>query len=62
MRGLQSADCVRIILSVLRRWRFFGAHIYEAGMKLKHDQKIIIAVNDVGVHLLTVGQLVQIEF
>jgi len=59
MRGLQSADCVRIILSVLRRWRFFGAHIYEAGMKLKHDQKIIIAVNDVGVHLLTVGQLDQ---
>jgi hypothetical protein len=58
LQGLSGSDCIRIILGVLRKWRFFGTQIYEAGMKLKNDQKIVIGVNDAGVHLLSIYQLV----
>uniref|UniRef100_F1KT42 Pleckstriny domain-containing family H member 1 n=1 Tax=Ascaris suum TaxID=6253 RepID=F1KT42_ASCSU len=57
LRGTSPADCVRMILVVLRKWRFFGAHITEARMKMRNDERIFIALNDQGVHLLTVRQL-----
>lgn len=53
-----STSGVRMILSVLRCWRFFGSYIRQAQMKLHPDQKILIAVNDQGIHLLTNNQLV----
>ncbi|VDM48253.1 unnamed protein product, partial [Toxocara canis] len=57
LRGTSTADCVRMILIVLRKWRFFGAYVTEARMKMRNDEKIYIALNDQGVHLLTFKQL-----
>jgi hypothetical protein len=52
LNGVTLNECVRMILTVLRRWRFFGAYIRHAHMKLHPDQKILIALNDQGIHLL----------
>uniref|UniRef100_A0A914WZ88 Uncharacterized protein n=1 Tax=Plectus sambesii TaxID=2011161 RepID=A0A914WZ88_9BILA len=57
LKGSSMQDCARVILGVLRRWRLFGAHLYVAGMRWKNDEKIFIAVNDAGVHLLTSNNL-----
>ncbi|MFH4984642.1 hypothetical protein AB6A40_011351 [Gnathostoma spinigerum] len=51
------SDCVRVILVVLRKWKFFGAYISEAKMKMRNDDKVFIALNDQGVHLLNYKQL-----
>jgi hypothetical protein len=58
LNGVTLNECVRMILTVLRRWRFFGSYIRQAQMKLHPDQKILIALNDQGIHLLTDKQLV----
>lgn len=47
-----------MILTVLRRWRFFGSYIKPAQMKLHPDKKILIALNEQGIHLLTDKQMV----
>uniref|UniRef100_A0A8R1XZ77 PH domain-containing protein n=1 Tax=Onchocerca volvulus TaxID=6282 RepID=A0A8R1XZ77_ONCVO len=52
-----TADCIRIILVVLRKWRFFGSFVTEARMKMRNDESLFIALNDQGVHLLTFRQL-----
>ncbi|KAI6190189.1 hypothetical protein M3Y97_00089700 [Aphelenchoides bicaudatus] len=57
LSGVSLNECVRTILTVLRRWRFFGSYIRQAQMKLHPDQKILIAINDQGVHLLTNKQM-----
>lgn len=59
LQGLSMAECVRMILNVLRRWRFFGAYIECARMKMHSDKRIFVALNDQGVHLLTDKQLVS---
>ncbi|VDN28764.1 unnamed protein product [Gongylonema pulchrum] len=60
LRGVSAADCTRMILLVLRKWRFFGSFIMEARMKMRNDESLFIALNDQGVHLLTFRQLVSI--
>uniref|UniRef100_A0A0N5AEF2 PH domain-containing protein n=1 Tax=Syphacia muris TaxID=451379 RepID=A0A0N5AEF2_9BILA len=57
LRNTNAADCTRMILGVLRKWRLFGSYICEARMKMRNDEKIFIALNDQGVHLLTYKQL-----
>ena len=50
-----------MILAVLRRWRFFGAYMAEARVKLHPTQRLLIAINEQGVHLLSDTQLVSID-
>uniref|UniRef100_A0A0N4VGJ2 PH domain-containing protein n=1 Tax=Enterobius vermicularis TaxID=51028 RepID=A0A0N4VGJ2_ENTVE len=57
LRDTSPAECIRMILVVLRKWRLFGSYICEAKMKMRSDEKIFIALNDQGVHLLTHKQL-----
>jgi hypothetical protein len=59
LNGVTLNECVRMILTVLRRWKFFGAYIRTAQMKLHPDQKILIALNDQGIHLLSDKQMVR---
>jgi hypothetical protein len=58
LSGSTKHDCARVILGVLRKWRLFGAHLQLAGMRWKNDEKIYIAINDTGIHLLTLNSLV----
>lgn len=58
LNGITLNECVRMILTVLRRWRFFGSYIKPAQMKLHPDKKILIALNEQGIHLLTDKQMV----
>lgn len=60
LRGTSAVDCIRMILVVLRKWRFFGSYITEARMKMRNDESLFIALNDQGVHLLTFRQLVSV--
>lgn len=62
LRDTSTGDCVRMILVVLRKWRFFGSFITQARMKMCRDESLFIALNDQGVHLLTFRQLVSICF
>ncbi|VDN06753.1 unnamed protein product [Thelazia callipaeda] len=57
LHDMSSTDCIRMILVVLRKWRFFGSFITEARMKMRSDESLFIALNDQGVHLLTFRQL-----
>lgn len=59
LNGLLLMECVRMILAVLKKWKFFGAYIKSARMKMPNDQKIYIALTDEGIHLLTDKQLVS---
>lgn len=62
LNGLSLMECVRMILAVLKRWKFFGAYIKMARMKMPSDQSIFIALTDEGIHLLTDKQLVCANF
>ncbi|KAM3717125.1 Pleckstrin [Dirofilaria immitis] len=57
LHDISTADCIRMILVVLRKWRFFGSFVMEARMKMRNDESLFIALNDQGVHLLTYRQL-----
>uniref|UniRef100_A0A7I4KCE0 Bm2554, isoform c n=1 Tax=Brugia malayi TaxID=6279 RepID=A0A7I4KCE0_BRUMA len=57
LRDTSTVDCIRMILVVLRKWRFFGSFITEARMKMRNDESLFIALNDQGVHLLSFRQL-----
>ncbi|KAI6225488.1 Pleckstrin-like proteiny domain-containing family H member 1 [Aphelenchoides fujianensis] len=57
LAGVSLAECVRMILAVLRRWRFFGSYVCRAHFKLQPDNQIWIALNDQGIHLLSDKQM-----
>lgn len=61
LNGLSLTECFRMILAVLRKWKFFGAYIKMARMKMPSDRKIFIALTDEGIHLLTDKQLVSFQ-
>ncbi|KAI6213282.1 hypothetical protein M3Y94_00132100 [Aphelenchoides besseyi] len=55
--GVSLGECVRMILAVLRRWRFFGAYICRSHLKLHPENQIWIVLNDQGIHLLSDKQM-----
>ncbi|CAD5223660.1 unnamed protein product [Bursaphelenchus okinawaensis] len=57
LNGVGLAECVKMLLTVLRRWRFFGAFIKTAKMKMQKGEQILIALTDQGVHLLNEKQM-----
>uniref|UniRef100_A0A914YX64 Uncharacterized protein n=1 Tax=Panagrolaimus superbus TaxID=310955 RepID=A0A914YX64_9BILA len=52
LQSVNVTECVRLILIVLRKWKFFGSYVKEARQKID-DKKIFIAINENGVHLLS---------
>uniref|UniRef100_A0A0K0DWL9 PH domain-containing protein n=1 Tax=Strongyloides stercoralis TaxID=6248 RepID=A0A0K0DWL9_STRER len=56
-KELSINDCVRMILFALRKWKLFGSYMKKAQMKLPCMQGIFIAINELGIHLLSEKQL-----
>ncbi|KAE9547497.1 hypothetical protein FO519_009291, partial [Halicephalobus sp. NKZ332] len=61
LKGVPVSECVRLILIVLRKWKFFGSYIKEAKLKI-NDKRIFIALNESGIHLLSDQLEVQRSF
>ena len=59
LNGLTLIECVRMILAVLKKWKFFGSYIKMGKLKMSNDKRIFIALTDEGIHLLTDKQLVS---
>ena len=52
LAGVSVAECVRLILIVLRKWKFFGSYVKEAKLKI-NDKRVFLALNENGIHLLS---------
>ncbi|TRY88747.1 hypothetical protein DNTS_029676 [Danionella cerebrum] len=55
LRGRSSSDCIRIYLTVARKWTFFGAKLFEAESVTQPPQKCMhvwLAVHEDGVSVL----------
>uniref|UniRef100_A0A7E4V0J9 CID domain-containing protein n=1 Tax=Panagrellus redivivus TaxID=6233 RepID=A0A7E4V0J9_PANRE len=52
LHGVPLAECVRLVLLVLRKWKFFAAYIKEARMKID-DRRVFVALNENGIHILS---------
>uniref|UniRef100_A0A3P8UK39 Pleckstrin homology, MyTH4 and FERM domain containing H2 n=1 Tax=Cynoglossus semilaevis TaxID=244447 RepID=A0A3P8UK39_CYNSE len=50
LRGRSSSECVRIYLTVARKWPFFGAKLFEA--EVKPGVRVWLAVHEDGVSVL----------
>uniref|UniRef100_A0A672QAT8 Pleckstrin homology, MyTH4 and FERM domain containing H2 n=1 Tax=Sinocyclocheilus grahami TaxID=75366 RepID=A0A672QAT8_SINGR len=50
LRGRSSSECIRIYLSVARKWSFFGAKLFEA--EVSKNVRVWLAVHDDGVSML----------
>lgn len=62
LRGIGLAECVRMLLAVLRKWKFFGAYVKTAKLKMHKSEQILVALTDQGVHLLSEKQMVSSDF
>uniref|UniRef100_A0A7N9AUC2 Pleckstrin homology domain containing, family H (with MyTH4 domain) member 2 n=1 Tax=Mastacembelus armatus TaxID=205130 RepID=A0A7N9AUC2_9TELE len=52
LRGRSSSECVRIYLTVARKWPFFGAKLFEAEVKCKQGVCVWLAVHEDGISVL----------
>ncbi|XP_072293238.1 pleckstrin homology domain-containing family H member 2 [Eucyclogobius newberryi] len=55
LRGRSSSECVRIYLTVARKWSFFGAKLFEArrvSVSPEHAGRVWLAVHEDGVGVL----------
>uniref|UniRef100_A0A0N4ZVT4 PH domain-containing protein n=1 Tax=Parastrongyloides trichosuri TaxID=131310 RepID=A0A0N4ZVT4_PARTI len=50
-------DCVRMILFALRKWKLFGSFMKGGQMKLPCLQGVFLAINEMGIHILSEKQL-----
>ncbi|KAK0411757.1 hypothetical protein QR680_005825 [Steinernema hermaphroditum] len=55
--GVTPLECVRMMLAVLRKWKFFGSYVKPAREKMNTSQLIYIALNDSGLHMLSNKQM-----
>ncbi|TKR87112.1 hypothetical protein L596_011570 [Steinernema carpocapsae] len=55
--GVTPTECVRMMLAVLRKWKFFGSYVKPAREKMNTSQLIYIALNDQGIHMLSNKQM-----
>ena len=61
LKGVTVTECVRLILLVLRKWKFFGSYVKEARLKI-NDKRVFIALNENGIYLLSDQLEVQRSF
>ncbi|XP_049754833.1 pleckstrin homology domain-containing family H member 1 isoform X3 [Elephas maximus indicus] len=52
LQGCSSPECIRIYLTVARKWPFFGAKLFTAQLSSKENTLVWIAVNEDGVSIL----------
>uniref|UniRef100_A0A8C1A262 Pleckstrin homology, MyTH4 and FERM domain containing H2 n=1 Tax=Cyprinus carpio carpio TaxID=630221 RepID=A0A8C1A262_CYPCA len=50
LRGRSSSECIRIYLTVARKWSFFGAKLFEAAVS--KNMRVWLAVHEDGVSML----------
>uniref|UniRef100_A0A8C2CYR7 Pleckstrin homology domain containing, family H (with MyTH4 domain) member 2 n=1 Tax=Cyprinus carpio TaxID=7962 RepID=A0A8C2CYR7_CYPCA len=61
LRGRSSSECIRIYLTVARKWSFFGAKLFEAAPAAPSPQKnmrVWLAVHEDGVSMLEFNSVV----
>uniref|UniRef100_A0A4W6FX17 Pleckstrin homology, MyTH4 and FERM domain containing H2 n=1 Tax=Lates calcarifer TaxID=8187 RepID=A0A4W6FX17_LATCA len=52
LRGRSSSECVRIYLTVARKWPFFGAKLFEAEVSVCQGVRVWLAVHEDGISVL----------
>lgn len=55
LRGRTSSECIRIYMTVARKWTLFGAKLFEAeplSSTLQHNTRVWLAVHETGVSVL----------
>ncbi|CAJ0585991.1 unnamed protein product, partial [Mesorhabditis spiculigera] len=57
MTGSSEAECIRLILQVLRKWPLFGSSLWEAGLRTSNERRVVLALHDTGLHILDRKQL-----
>uniref|UniRef100_A0AAQ5XUX0 Pleckstrin homology domain containing, family H (with MyTH4 domain) member 2 n=1 Tax=Amphiprion ocellaris TaxID=80972 RepID=A0AAQ5XUX0_AMPOC len=58
LRGRSSSECVRIYLTVARKWPFFGAKLFEAGVS-GCNGRVWLAVHEDGISVLEHNSIVS---
>ncbi|KAG7247446.1 hypothetical protein CRUP_033702, partial [Coryphaenoides rupestris] len=64
LRGRSSPECVRIYLTVARKWPFFGAKLFEAESITptpEQSARVWLAVHDAGVSVLEHNSMKPLE-
>ena len=62
LRGRSIQECVRIYLTVTRKWPYFGAKLFSARFRNRGDNPnsvVWLAVHEDGVSVLEYGSLVS---
>uniref|UniRef100_A0A8C2JKE2 Pleckstrin homology domain containing, family H (with MyTH4 domain) member 2 n=1 Tax=Cyprinus carpio TaxID=7962 RepID=A0A8C2JKE2_CYPCA len=57
LRGRSSSECIRIYLTVARKWTFFGAKLFEA--EVSKNVRVWLAVHEDGVSMLEFNSVVS---
>ncbi|XP_013383364.1 pleckstrin homology domain-containing family H member 2-like [Lingula anatina] len=57
LKGRSNHECVRIYLTALRKWPFFGAELFAAKVVSADIRKVWLAVTDDGVAILEYGTM-----
>uniref|UniRef100_A0A8D3EA18 Pleckstrin homology, MyTH4 and FERM domain containing H2 n=1 Tax=Scophthalmus maximus TaxID=52904 RepID=A0A8D3EA18_SCOMX len=52
LRGRSSSECVRIYLTVARKWPYFGAKLFEAEVSVYQGVRVWLAVHEDGISIL----------
>ncbi|XP_038072316.1 pleckstrin homology domain-containing family H member 1-like isoform X2 [Patiria miniata] len=60
LKGRTPADCVRIYLTVTRKWPLFGAKLFPAKCKFGKQDRVWLAVQDGGVSMLNYNSLQEL--
>ncbi|XP_033635880.1 pleckstrin homology domain-containing family H member 1-like isoform X2 [Asterias rubens] len=60
LKGRTPQDCVRIYLTVTRKWPLFGAKLFPAKCKFGKQEKVWLAVQDGGVSMLNYHTLQEL--
>ncbi|XP_071491211.1 pleckstrin homology domain-containing family H member 2-like [Diadema antillarum] len=57
LRGRSQTECVRIYLTVLRKWKHFGAYVIPATCKYGKQERVWLTVNESGLSILDFNSL-----
>ncbi|XP_022090512.1 pleckstrin homology domain-containing family H member 1-like isoform X2 [Acanthaster planci] len=61
LKGRTPIDCVRIYLTVTRKWPLFGAKLFPAKCKFGKQERVWLAVQDSGVSMLNYQTLQELS-
>jgi len=56
-----AVDCASAIVAALRVWPYFGAKIFDATLKWKSDEPVLIAISDTNISILHSQSFEQIS-